>query len=1118
MSDGRVEFDIVGNDKGINQTIKQVTTNIQQESKKWDQSADQATKSMEDAFSGMLKKVAGYFSAAKISQTLLSWGKAAIDAASDLREVQNVVDTVFGDGAAKIEAWSKKAITQFGLTETQAKKFTSTLGAMMKTSGLAGDEIVSMSTDLAGLAADMASFYNMDFETAFEKIRSGISGETMPLKQLGINMSVANLEAFALAQGLEKTFSQMSQGEQTMLRYQYLMSVTSDAQGDFAKTSSGYANSVRLIESNIESLKTTLGTPFLSAVEKATGFVNKLITTLLPEEKEETVLDRIRDIDINKEAKLREISEIAEVARALADDMEKISGNEDVDKVVRKLANSANVLKADSKTNWEGVLQSLTSINGLENMFGDNSTAVQNISDLALALSGNSPTMTQADAWDKLLGAMTNNKDVIASMTGKTAEGAEEWLKGLAEAAGKIEPGDVAAWQQLMNILLGGVDTNSEEGKQFIDSLVENFLAMGAGSEEAVSALTALGFTTDEISEKQATWLAYCKELVATIPGLSSIIDTNTGEIKGGLPALEDYVDEWERLSKYQAEIAAINEQKSILEELYDTNALKGKSVAAKSKIEALLEFRGYGSKELGYVGDIAEQVAFRARHGEALALKDLLWEYENYQHNTSIGNYAPSTLIQSLTEDERTALEDYLNALYAYEQAVTVLPIIEQKIQDEMDKTAEEYGVTKDEIESLTGAAESAETQITLLQQAMSGDEAATKKIETAYKNAGSALQAVADYYKQVRDATEQTVNSTLKGFDNITTAYDELNQKSRELATEETQVLNSYSDVFDNLGSDSDALKDMEKNWDKLTDREKEAHEALVKVRNAQNEVNESMNQYEPEGMKANLQSQIRFMDEYLKNLAQLKEWGVSEEMISQLSDGSKESAAYLQGLVAGGKEEAGKVGDLYDKVAEKKKTFSETLTDSKLEADETFRGLVDTAIQAISDLDLQDEAQKSLKDTVQGIADGIGEGLPGVTTAIDAIISQLDRLNSYGISFSLGTIFYPHSHIPMSENDVIYEGPGSFATGLDYVPRDNFPAFLHEGEGILTKEENKVWQGYKNGQTGVDYDALGGVMRDNVKAGGNVYLDGRTVGQVISDIQGRSYRNLQRSGWQG
>ena len=86
-----------------------------------------------------------------------------------------------------------------------------------------------------------------------------------------------------------------------------------------------------------------------------------------------------------------------------------------------------------------------------------------------------------------------------------------------------------------------------------------------------------------------------------------------------------------------------------------------------------------------------------------------------------------------------------------------------------------------------------------------------------------------------------------------------------------------------------------------------------------------------------------------------------------------------------------------------------------------------------------------------------------------------------------------------------------------GLDYVPFDGYLASLHEGEGILTAEENRIWQRFKNGGTGIDYDVMGGVMRDNIKPGGDVYLDGKVVGNVLSDRQGRAYRSLQRSGWQ-
>ena len=129
-----------------------------------------------------------------------------------------------------------------------------------------------------------------------------------------------------------------------------------------------------------------------------------------------------------------------------------------------------------------------------------------------------------------------------------------------------------------------------------------------------------------------------------------------------------------------------------------------------------------------------------------------------------------------------------------------------------------------------------------------------------------------------------------------------------------------------------------------------------------------------------------------------------------------------------------------------------------------------------------------------------------------AVDSIEAQLNRLSSFGISFEFGD-----SGLEYIRNLL----DGSFEMGLDRVPFDGFLAELHEGEGILTAEENRIWQHFKRGDIGsrnVDYDALGATVRDNVKAGGDVYLDGRTVGEVISGIQGRSYKNLARSGWQG
>lgn len=179
--DGQIIIPIEADNRPLKQTLSETSSELEKAGKTWERTTSDAAQGMQGSMLSSLKAIGAAFAASKVVKTLIGWGKAAVDAASDLREVQNVVDVTFGDSAQQIEVWAKKAQTQFGLTETQAKRFTSTLGAMMKSAGMAGPEIVQMSTDLAGLAADMASFYNLDFDTAFQKIRSGISGETEPL-------------------------------------------------------------------------------------------------------------------------------------------------------------------------------------------------------------------------------------------------------------------------------------------------------------------------------------------------------------------------------------------------------------------------------------------------------------------------------------------------------------------------------------------------------------------------------------------------------------------------------------------------------------------------------------------------------------------------------------------------------------------------------------------------------------------------------------------------------------------------------------------------------------------------------------------------------------------------
>lgn len=250
---------------------------VQQQTRKTTNVVQQQTEKIKSALGKIGKVVAVAFSVT----ALLSFGKSCIELGSDLEEVQNVVDVTFGSMSESINHFARDALEQFGLSETSAKKYTSTLGAMLKSMGFTASAAADMSMELTGLAADMASFYNLDTDVAFEKIRSGISGETEPLRQLGINLSVANLEAYALSQGMTTAYSAMSQQEQALLRYNYLLSVTADAQGDFARTSDGWANQVRVLTERFNALKAAIGKGLIAVLTPVVRALNNLLAKIL---------------------------------------------------------------------------------------------------------------------------------------------------------------------------------------------------------------------------------------------------------------------------------------------------------------------------------------------------------------------------------------------------------------------------------------------------------------------------------------------------------------------------------------------------------------------------------------------------------------------------------------------------------------------------------------------------------------------------------------------------------------------------------------------------------------------------------------------------------------------
>ncbi|MFV0516513.1 MAG: hypothetical protein ACK5MV_03885 [Aminipila sp.] len=211
---GSLIFDTKTDLSGFNKGVKDIDTNFKKVTKEVANTGEKVEKKLREPINKVTKEVSeldgafqklgtiivSAFSVHKIMQ----FGQEVLSIASDLNEVQNVVDTTFQNSTGEINKFAETALEKFGLSELSAKQISSTIGAMFKSMGLGKKDILEMSQGITGLAGDMASFYNLEPEVAFEKLRAGISGETEPLKQLGINMSVVNLEAFAMSEGINK--------------------------------------------------------------------------------------------------------------------------------------------------------------------------------------------------------------------------------------------------------------------------------------------------------------------------------------------------------------------------------------------------------------------------------------------------------------------------------------------------------------------------------------------------------------------------------------------------------------------------------------------------------------------------------------------------------------------------------------------------------------------------------------------------------------------------------------------------------------------------------------------------------------------------------------------------
>ena len=304
--------------------------------------------------------------------------KDAIDISSALTEVQNVVDTTFGNMAYKVDEFADNSIQKFGMSELAVKQYASRFQAMgtamginkslisnanaalnKQTDGYIGlsDSLSDVSLNITKLTADMASFYDMEQSDVARNLQSIFTGETEPLRKYGLDLTQATLEEWAMKQGIDADMQSMSQAEKTMLRYQYVMANTTAAQGDFAKTADSWANQVRILKQSFEQLSSIVGGALINAFKPFLSALNVVMQKVIAFA--ETVTNALGAIFGWKfESRGSGVADDWSDAAGSASDIEDSTGKaaKNIDKMnkgIRKF-DELNLITTDSSSNGKG--------------------------------------------------------------------------------------------------------------------------------------------------------------------------------------------------------------------------------------------------------------------------------------------------------------------------------------------------------------------------------------------------------------------------------------------------------------------------------------------------------------------------------------------------------------------------------------------------------------------------------------------------------------------------------------------------------------------------------------------------------------------------------------------
>jgi phage-related protein len=287
MADGKVVIetglDSTGLKKELNNLKPQFTEMGNTGTKAMNQisnSMNGATKSM-GSLKSSLKGIIGTLGLVFSLKALINFGQQAVNVASDLTEVDNVVQKAFGNMRGEMDALADSSIKNLGISRLEAYQTGSTFMAMGKSMLTSSQDAKNMALNLTKLSANMASFFNTSNKYAAIALKSIYTGETETLKQYGVVMTEVNLKQFALAQGITKSYNEMSQSEKVMLRYQYVMQQLGYIGDDFIDTQDSWANQTRVLKEQWKEFLGVLGTGIITVLTPLVKALNMIMGRMI---------------------------------------------------------------------------------------------------------------------------------------------------------------------------------------------------------------------------------------------------------------------------------------------------------------------------------------------------------------------------------------------------------------------------------------------------------------------------------------------------------------------------------------------------------------------------------------------------------------------------------------------------------------------------------------------------------------------------------------------------------------------------------------------------------------------------------------------------------------------